>query len=105
MKIPIKPVQVFVPGKGLLTATLLSVTVGHYDLGVRVRGHYEVIALVPVPRPPYAEGQPVPPVMPPKEVTVANGQTELTPEQFATWVADDAYFCRCIAENAGLTPA
>ncbi len=100
MKIAIQPVKQLVPGRGLLLATLLNVEVQRYELGGTIRGSYDLIALLPAP-----ETKPDQEPQKPKELVCVNGHAELTPDQADAWGKDDTYFCRCIAENAGLTPA
>lgn len=95
MIVKIQPVQVFSPGKGLITAVQADISVARYELGKTAVGTYQL--------------QQVDPTDPNKErVLVINGsqgQSALTPEQFASWGPDDGYFARCILENVGLKPA
>lgn len=98
MKIKIKPFQQFIPGKGMLTATHLEVSIGQYELGARVSGNYELQAEVPPAPDAAAEAKPT-------YQALLNGRAALTAEQFAAWGTDDAVFCNAVATNAGLTPA
>lgn len=91
MKIAIKPIKQHVPNKGMVLCTELNVTVGHYELGGPVRGHYELLTQEP----------PATPGGPPRDVTVAGGHNIPTAEQLAGWGADDAFFARLVATNAG----
>lgn len=109
MKIAIKPVQLFVPGKGLVTATHLEVSVTNYQLGERAGANYELQAEAPgVPLQPANapdSARPIAGQTKPTYQALSNGRADLTPEQFAAWGTDDTYFAKAIAGNAGLTPA
>lgn len=93
MKIPIQPTNVFVPGRGLVNATHLEVTVSQLELGQRARGHYTLQTqdLTDPAKPVFRD--------------LSSGPSELTAEQFAQWGTDDTFFALCVVKNIGLTPA
>lgn len=92
MKIAIKPVQSFVSNKGLMTASQVDVKVTNYELGVGARCGYELQWLDPA----NPKGAPV---------SIAAGQVDLKPEQFAAWSTDDSVVAKAVLANIGLTPA
>jgi hypothetical protein len=92
MKIAIKPVQSFVSGKGLMTAAQVEVKVVNYDLGNGARCSYELQWVDPAN--PKAPTQ-----------TIATGQIDLKPEQFAAWGSDDTVVAKAIIQNIGLEAA
>jgi len=98
MRIKLKPQSSFVPGKGTLTINEIEVAVSLYELGGKIRGSYEVFQVTQAPAEPGKEAPK------PKQVSAGSGTADLTPEQAAQWGADDTFFCRCIAQNVGLTP-
>lgn len=93
MKIKIKPVQVFVSNKGMMTASQVDVRVQNYDLGVSVKCAYDLQWV--------DEANPKAPRM----ENLASGQKDLTPEQFAQWAADDTFVAKSTVLNLGLVPA
>ena len=92
MKVQIQPVQVFVSGSGLVTATQVEVRVQSLDLGTGATLSYELQVVDNTD---------------PKSVktkTIASGSNPLTPEQYAEWKDDDTYPAKCVVQNIGLTP-
>lgn len=93
MKIAIKPISQFVPGKGIMSISTAEVTVANYNLGTGAKCRYQLLAtdpqnsknLLPVPG--------------------ASGEADLTPAQFEQWGQDDSYVASCVVTNIGLTPA
>lgn len=94
MKIAIKPVEIFLPGRGLVIATHVEVACTQLVLGVGAQARYE-LQRVDLKSPPDA----------PKYEPLTSGNTALTPEQYALWGTDDAFFANAIVVNAGLAPA
>lgn len=91
MKIEIEPKKLWVPGKGEITVNLLLVD-AKLNLGVGASSFYDL------QRRSMTDKQTV------DESFGLVGNMDLTPEQFAKWGMDDAYFAECIAENLGLVP-
>ena len=80
MKIPIAPQPSF-PG----TATQLECVSFSGQLGVGVNGVWRLLD---------ANDKQVSQLM----------SSDLNASQYAQWTGDDAFVCRCLAQNAGLTP-
>lgn len=97
--LPIVPKDIYIPGKGNVSANLLEVRVSSYRLKQGATAFYDLQTRTVTP----ASGD-TPEIV--ADVSLGlSGNVDLTAAQFNAWAADDNWFATCVASNLGLTPA